>query len=81
MFVTALIVAVLSALPGRAAAQQTALQEIVVTATRREERLQDLATSAAVFSAEDLQELRVLQPLDLAEQTPGMLASCAGFRS
>jgi iron complex outermembrane receptor protein len=74
MFVTALIVAVLSALPGRAAAQQTALQEIVVTATRREERLQDLAKSAAVFSAEDLQELRILQPLDLAGQTPGMLA-------
>ncbi len=74
MFFTALIMAALSAFPGRAAAQQTALQEIVVTATRREERLQDLAKSAAVFSAEDLQELRVLQPLDLASQTPGMLA-------
>ena len=74
MLIPALMVAVLSALPGRVTAQQTALEEIVVTATRRQERLQDIATSAAVFSAEDLEELRVMQPLDLAEQTPGLLA-------
>jgi iron complex outermembrane receptor protein len=72
--VPALILAVMSGLPGHVVAQQTALEEIVVTATRREERLQDIATSATVFSAEDLRELRVLQPLDLAEQTPGLLA-------
>ena len=64
-------------LPGRAVAQQSALEEVVVTATRRTERLQDVATSAAVFSAEDLQALRVLQPLDLAEQTPGCSPSTA----
>ena len=74
MFVPALIVAVTSAWPGRAIAQQSALDEVVVTATRREERLQDVATSAVAFSAEDLRELRILQPLDLAEQTPGLLA-------
>jgi iron complex outermembrane receptor protein len=74
IFVSALVVAVLSASPGRVAAQQSALEEVVVTATRREERLQDIAMSAAVMSAEDLKELRVLQPLDLAEQTPGLLA-------
>jgi iron complex outermembrane receptor protein len=74
MFVLTLMVAVMSALPGRATAQQAALEEVVVTATRREERLQDVASSAVAFSGEDLQELRVLQPLDLAEQTPGLLA-------
>jgi iron complex outermembrane recepter protein len=74
MFIPVLIATVLSAMPGRVFAQQSSLEEVVVTATRRQERLQDVATSAAVFSAEDLQELRVLQPLDLAEQTPGLLA-------
>jgi iron complex outermembrane receptor protein len=72
--VPALILAVMSCLPGRVVAQQSALEEVVVTATRREERLQDVAMSAAVYSSEDLQELRVLQPMDLAEQTPGLLA-------
>ena len=60
--------------PARVIAQQSALEEIVVTATRREERLQDVASSATVFSGEDLQALRVLEPRDLAEQTPGLLA-------
>jgi outer membrane cobalamin receptor len=72
--VPALILAVMSCLPGRVVAQQSALEEVVVTATRREERLQDIAMSAAAYSSEDLQELRVLQPMDLAEQTPGLLA-------
>ncbi len=74
MFIPVLIATVMSAMPGRVVAQQSALEEVVVTATRREERLQDVATSAAVFSGEDLEELRVLQPLDLAQQTPGLLA-------
>lgn len=72
--VPALILAVLSGLPGRVIAQQSALEEIVVTATRREERLQDVASSATVYSSDDLRELRVLRPLDLAQQTPGLLA-------
>jgi len=72
--VPALILAAMSGLPGPVVAQQSALEEVVVTATRRQERLQDIASSATVFSGEDLQALRVLQPLDLAEQTPGLLA-------
>jgi iron complex outermembrane receptor protein len=73
-FIPALILAALSGLPGPVVAQQSALEEVTVTATRRTERLQEVASSANVFSAEDLQALRVLQPLDLAEQTPGLLA-------
>ena len=72
--VPALILAALSGLPGPVVAQQSALEEVTVTATRRTERLQEVASSASVFSGEDLQALRVLQPLDLAEQTPGLLA-------
>src|SRR5262245_24546053 len=55
-------------------AQETGLEEIVVTATRREESVQNVASSTTVFSAQDLQALRVLEPRDLAEQTPGLLA-------
>jgi len=57
-----------------ALAQETGLEEIVVTATRREESVQNVASSTTVFSAQDLQALRVLEPRDLAEQTPGLLA-------
>jgi iron complex outermembrane receptor protein len=67
--------AVLAALvlPDVPAVAQTALEEVTVTATRREERLLDVASSATVFSADDLDSLRVLEPRDLAEQTPGLL--------
>jgi len=74
MIVTGLILVVLTSAPARVIAQQATLEEIVVTATRRKERLQDVASSATVFSGEDLQALRVLEPQDLAEQTPGLLA-------
>lgn len=56
-----------------AVGQENTLQEITVTATRRAESLQDVASSASVFSAEDLSALKVLEPRDLAEQTPGLL--------
>ena len=74
MIVTGLILIALSSAPTPVVAQQATLEEIVVTATRREERLQEVANSATVFSQEDLQALRVLEPRDLAEQTPGLLA-------
>jgi iron complex outermembrane recepter protein len=54
-----------------AAAQE--IEEITVTAARRVQTLQSLPTSATVFSSEALEALRVLEPRDLAEQTPGLL--------
>lgn len=58
---------------GASGAEQATLEEITVTATRRAESLQNVANSATVFSAVDLQALRILEPRDLAEQTPGLL--------
>ena len=55
------------------AAESVGLEEITVTATRRSEKLQDVATSATVFSSAELTELHVLEPRDIAEQTPGLL--------
>ncbi len=50
----------------------TSLEEIVVTATRRAERLQDVAVSATAFSQEklDIQGLRSID--DLTRLTPGV---------
>jgi iron complex outermembrane receptor protein len=56
-----------------AAEEADGLQEITVTATRRPENLQNVATSATVFSGNDIAKLGILEPRDLAEQTPGML--------
>jgi iron complex outermembrane receptor protein len=50
-----------------------ALEEIVVTAARREQSLQDLPASVTAFTSRELNDLRVLNPQDLADQTPGLL--------
>jgi len=55
-------------------AQGPALEEVIVTAARKEQTLLSLPISATVFSANDVRELRVLEPRDLADQTPGLLA-------
>jgi outer membrane receptor protein involved in Fe transport len=57
---------------GDAASGATALEEIVVTATRRTERLQDVAVSATAFTQEklDVQGLRSID--DLSRLTPGV---------
>ncbi len=65
------LVLALAATPG--AAQDSPLEEVTVTATRRAENLQEVANSATVFSGPDLRSLGVLEPRDLAEQTPGLL--------
>ena len=54
-FVPSLTMVAMSVPAGVALAQDVGLEEIVVTATRREESLQNLANSATVFSAQDLQ--------------------------
>ena len=56
-----------------AAYSQEAIEEVIVTATKREQTAQSIANQITVFSTEDLDALRVLRPQDLAEQTPGLL--------
>lgn len=55
------------------AASSTELEEIMVTARRREERLQDVPVSVSMLSATALQEQRVLTETDLQGVTPGLL--------
>lgn len=48
------------------------LQEVVVTARKRSENLQDVPVSINVFTAEDLRHLAVTQFEDYAEKTPSI---------
>jgi iron complex outermembrane receptor protein len=70
-FAVALLVASTSAL-GQAAAESQ-LEEIVVTATRRSERLQDVPLSITAFSQEDLTTKGITGYEGLARETPGIV--------
>ena len=60
-------------IPANAPVFAQEIEEIIVTAARREQTLNSLPISATVFSQERLDSLRVLQPSDLDQQTPGLL--------
>ena len=48
------------------------IEEVVVTATKKEESIQDLALSIEAVSAESLDVNQVYDVSDLAEITPGL---------
>ncbi len=51
-------------------AQNRVLEEITVTAQKREQSLQDTAVSITAFSGEGLKQLNLTNSVDLASQTP-----------
>jgi iron complex outermembrane recepter protein len=87
ILVTPLLLAFLAAAPGASQAAESGppaagtLEEVVVTATRREERLQDVAVSVSAFSQEklDAQGLRNID--DLTRLTPGVAFQRNGMSS
>jgi iron complex outermembrane receptor protein len=50
----------------------TGLEEIVVTANRREQNLQDVGTSIAAFTGEQIRNLQVITAADIAFITPNV---------
>jgi iron complex outermembrane recepter protein len=50
----------------------TRLEEVVVTAQRREEKLQDVPISISVFTAKQLANANISNPSDLAQYTPSL---------
>ncbi|WP_304164561.1 TonB-dependent receptor [Phenylobacterium aquaticum] len=56
-----------------AANDGTVIEEIVVTARKREEKLQDVPLAITAVTAKDLQESRVENLADIAAQTPGLV--------
>ena len=50
------------------------LEEIVVTAQRREEKVQDVPIAISAFSAEQLERLNVTETLGISKLIPNLLA-------
>src|SRR6266581_1673249 len=61
--------------PAPARAEDTGLTEIIVTARRIEERLQDVPISIQVFNQQQLRDRNVVNAQDLAAYTPSMSAN------
>jgi len=70
--------AALHGAPVRAAAATDSLQEIVVTARKRAENLQDVPISIDVFTSKDLKNLAIAQFEDYATKTPSISFVSAG---
>lgn len=54
------------------AAPADTLEEIIVTAQRRSERLQDVPVTVTAFSAEEIAQARLRQLDDISSRTPGL---------
>jgi iron complex outermembrane receptor protein len=73
--VTALLTLCGAGTPFMAGAQPAALEEVIVTATRRDESLQDVPIMVNAFSAEVIQEAGIQNADDLAILTPSLSIS------
>ena len=62
-------------------AQSTALEEVVVTARKREESLQDTPISITAFSGSALEEANMVDLRDIGKYTPGMSFTSYGMGS
>jgi iron complex outermembrane receptor protein len=60
-------------------ADDAELSEVVVTAQRRSQNLQDVPVSIAVFTPQQLADFRIKQAGDLADYTPGLYVSTSQF--
>ena len=69
-----------SLLPVRTHAAESGLmlEEIIVTAQKRSENLQDVPISVTAFSGQQMAELGVTNAIDLISQVPGLKVSGAG---
>ena len=62
-------------------AQELALEEIIVTARKREENLQDLPLTVTALTNDDIYQRGVTSILDLADYTPGFYTETVGRRN
>lgn len=66
------VVATLTLLPKQSLAQEFSLEEIVVTAQKREQSIQDVGISITAFSQENLSNIGATGIADIARHTPGL---------
>ena len=55
----------------------TVIEEVVITATKRAESLQDVGVAVTAFGSEQLKELGTVQAVELAAQTPNLVTKNA----
>ena len=70
--VAAVVAAIVQPAIAQPAADSGALEEVVVTATRRAENLQDVPVSVSALSGEQLEKLKFFDFKDMAAATPGL---------
>ena len=76
---SATLFSTLATLPAAAFAQQLALEEVVVTAQKREESLQDTPISISALSRDALEKIRFMDITDLTGEIPNLqIRSTAG---
>lgn len=61
-----------AALPPPAPQETFAIDEVVVTAQKRSENLQDVPLTLSVFGAKEIEQARIVQVQDVANRTPGL---------
>ena len=73
---------VAAAIPGvAAAADKTMIEEVVVTASRRAENVQDIPINITAVSSDQLKELRLHNISDIAHYVPGLTVVDRGLRN
>lgn len=70
--VAASVALILSAAASQAVAQEAGLDEVVVTAQRRSENLQDVGLSVLALSGDDIAQRGMTDMASIVQQTPGM---------
>jgi iron complex outermembrane receptor protein len=72
IFALAMLASPVLAQSQRSSSSSAALEEIIVTAQKREQDPQDVGLSITAFSADDIQNLGFFNAQDLVRQTPGL---------
>jgi len=62
---------------GASAKVRPVIEEVIVTATKREKSLRDIAASIAAIDGDSLEEQGILSINDILEQTPGVITNSA----
>lgn len=68
----AALIPVLAGGAASAAASEATIEEILVTAQKREQSAQDVGVAVTAFSEDEIRELGMLRPEDLSAHTPGL---------
>ena len=78
--VTAVLAAAAMVVPvqGRAAEGGSVVDEILVTAQRREENVQNVGIAITAFSADQMRQMGVSETVDIVAQTPGLSVARPG---